>query len=233
MPTFENNTFEYMPKAAVKPVKAATSGLIGNIFTVKGLLVIVILIQILLFAVFGIPLIQNASQQQELQSIINNAAGLANINASDIESSQIIANIDELKKNPIDAEVYAEAQNGDYIFAYKTDKMVIYRASENKVIYNDLTPVAILNQRRAELIDNIVAQVKNLNLIPEDYSGTPELVAVTDVDKQKEEDPVFYAQVQLDDVIAYFNEQKVIVLYRAEGNSILNYGKLSTSIKDL
>lgn len=203
------------------------------LFSVKGLLIIVIACQILLFIVFGLPILQSVIDQRQVAQITEEIANSIDIKINEFSTPlQVIADVKSLQENEIDATVYKDAKNGDYVIGYG-DKMVIYRLGEKKVVYNDLNPNAILEKAQKEIVSNIVTQAKNLNLIPQDSAESPTLSLVSDPSLLIAQEPVFYRDVKENDVIAVFGNAQVILIYRQEGNSVINYGKVSTSIQKI
>lgn len=143
-----------------------------------------------------------------------------------------LKNIDELKKgNAIDAEIYKDAQNGDYVVGY-TSKLVIYRPSEKKVIYNGETPQQKLNQNQQaqqQVIVTVSKAALDAKLITE-QTPVPQASVVTDAEKVKAGN-AFYSVVQNNDIIATYSNPDLIVIYRPSEQKIVKSGKIEIAIK--
>jgi hypothetical protein len=143
-----------------------------------------------------------------------------------------LKNIDELKKgNAIDAEIYKDAQNGDYVVGY-TSKLVIYRPSEKKVIYNGETPQQKLNQNQQaqqQVIVTVSKAALDAKLITE-QTPVPQASVVTDAEKVKSGN-AFYSAVQNNDIIATYSNPDLIVIYRPSEQKIVKSGKIEIAIK--
>ena len=137
--------------------------------------------------------------------------------------------IDDLKKgNAIDAEIYKDAKNGDYVLGY-TSKLIVYRPSDKKVIYEGDTPQQKVAKSQQTLIALVSKKALDGKLIT-DKTATPQASVVTDAEKVKNSNE-FYKDVQNNDVIANFSNPDLIVIYRPSSDSIIRSGQVSLSIR--
>ena len=137
--------------------------------------------------------------------------------------------IDELKKgNAIDAEIYKDAKNGDYVLGY-TSKLIIYRSGDKKVIYEGDTPQQKVTKSQQALIALVSKKAFDSKLIT-DKTAAPQASVVTDAEKIKTSNE-FYKDVQNNDVIANFSNPDLIVIYRPSSDSIVRSGQVSLTIK--
>ena len=137
--------------------------------------------------------------------------------------------IDDLKKgNAIDAEIYKDAKNGDYVLGY-TSKLIVYRSSDKKVIYEGDTPQQKVAKSQQTLIALVSKKALDGKLIT-DKTAIPQASVVTDAEKVKNSNE-FYKDVQNNDVIANFSNPDLIVIYRPSSDSIIRSGQVSLSIK--
>ncbi|MEP7103329.1 MAG: hypothetical protein ABI721_01295 [Candidatus Dojkabacteria bacterium] len=179
----------------------------------------------------------NLLSQLNVVNVINDVSKAAAIPPTEVPvvavigDNKILPNIDDLKKqDQFTAEVYKDAQNGDYVLGY-TSKMIIYRVSEKKVIYDGESPVAKQTKLQKDATNAVVAKVKEVGLITSDSTETPNLSVVVDEDKVKESNSSFYTNVQKDDIIATFPDSKLLVIYRPATKAIINSGKYTTVVE--
>lgn len=108
------------------------------------LIVLVVLLQIVILFLLLTQTIY--SPQARTNQIIEKATSGLAVPPNEFPQVAVIGDgrnlgdINQIKAGSrIDAEVYKDAQNGDYVLAYSA-KLIIYRPSENKVIYDGETP---------------------------------------------------------------------------------------------
>lgn len=178
----------------------------------------------------------NLLQQLDVVQVINDVSKKVAVPASEIPivgvigDNKVLPDINSLKsENQANAQVYANAMNGDYVLGYSS-KMIIYRKNTQSVIYEGLSPVALVTNTQNTVASNIVTKAKELKLLSPDSNQTPQLSVVTDVTSLQNIDRNFYANVQKDDLIAVFPESSLILIYRQSNNTIINSGKVQTSI---
>lgn len=141
-----------------------------------------------------------------------------------------LAKVDDLKKgNAIDAEIYKDAQDRDYVLGY-TNKLVIYRKEGKKVIYDGNTAQQKLAKSQSDLVSLVVTKAKSAKVIPDSYASTPQVSVVTDPDAVKKINE-FYSVVQKDDLVAQFSAPDMIVIYRPSSDTIIKSGTFALAIK--
>ncbi len=178
----------------------------------------------------------NLISQLDAVQVVNDISKKVAVPASEIPivgvigDNKVLPDIDTLKKqNEVNARVYANAQNGDYVFGYSS-KMVIYRKTTGQIVYEGLSPVSIVTNTENGIVTNIVNKVKEQKLIAADSGQIPQVSVVSDVTSLQNTDRSFYANVQKDDLVGVFTSSNLIVIYRPSTNTIINSGKVQTSI---
>lgn len=201
---------------------------IKSIFSSKLLLGLVVVLQlIMIFLILNpIAIIQDIQNRQ----LINEVASKTSLNTAETPVIATITNADTLRaENAIQAEVYKDAQSGDYVLAY-TDKMIIYRRGEGRVIYEGDNPNQLLNKTQQKLIDDIVASAKEQGIIDSASKEVPQISIISDVKSLAASDPTFYRSARNNDIIVLFAESQVIALYNQETGEIFNHGQYQTTI---
>lgn len=166
------------------------------------------------------------TDQRENQAIINKVSDKVEVPEFERPTIALIANADNLREDsPINAEVYKDAQDGDYVLGY-SDKIVIYRKDGNEIIYDGPSPVAQLEQT---IIANIrqSADILGLDVDPEEQV---QISVVTDPDALRESNAEFYANADSGDIIATFPRSQYILIYRPSSGNIVNDGQLDIAI---
>lgn len=127
----------------------------------------------------------------------------------------------------IDAEIYKNALDGDFVLLY-SNKMIIFRESENRVIYEGDTPTEVMKNNQDKLVADLIEKVKAEGIIDQDNSEIPQLLLIkSKLEVLKSNNPNLYADAQENDIVAIFAEANKIVLYRSEGKIIIKHGDLS------
>jgi len=202
---------------------------VKNAFSVKTFLALIVILQIVIVALILNPL--KLYQDYQNQQVLSEVGALTTLNKSETPVIAQVSDAEALRKeNAIQAQVYKDAKNGDYVIGY-TDKLIIYRKEEGKLIYNGDTPSAVLTKSQQDIIDGIIEKTKEKNLISQDSTEQPQVSIVSDISKLKGQNPTFYANARNNDVVAIFSDSQVIVLYNLETKTIINSGKFVTSIK--
>lgn len=178
----------------------------------------------------------NTLNQLESVKVINEVTKERNLPINElpqigvIGDNKMLADIDTIKKtNTIDAEIYKDAQNGDYVLGY-SNKLVIYRPTTKEVIYEGLSPQQKLSAKQQDIVTGVLKKIVEANLIPADYNKVPQMSIVTNAEEQMKIND-FYKNVAKDDIIATFIEPNLIVIYRPSTNQIVNSGQIQVSIK--
>ncbi len=190
------------------------------------LVVILVMFGAIVYLLFNPPFIK----QTEADKVAAKVAEMTTVNESENPLVATISDVDALKKeNQFQAEVYEDAQNGDYVVAY-TDKMIIFRKAENKIIYEGETPQQKLNKFQKELLDAVLkkAEESSISIVEND---TPQINVVQDVNKLRQSVPGFYDAAAKNDLIALFPQSQVVILYRQSEDRIINSGTFKTVIE--
>jgi len=130
--------------------------------------------------------------------------------------------------NSIDAQIYKDARNGDYVFGFEK-QLIVYRLSEEKIIYDGKSADLLLKDSEAKVISLIVSQAKKIQLVPTEYDLKPQVSVVTDPNTVKKINS-FYNSVEKDDFIAQFSEPNIVVIYRPSTDTIINNGTFDLQI---
>ena len=177
----------------------------------------------------------NLYNQLTTVQIINNVVKTVSVPPNELPQVGIIGDkknlqdIEILKKgNNVDAEIYKDAKNGDYVLGY-TSKLVIYRPSDKSVIYEGDTP----QQKVAKAQQNLISQVQKVafdNGLITKETAIPQASVVTDPSKVKSSNP-FYKDVEQNDIIANFSNPDLIIIYRPTTDKIIKSGQVQLNIK--
>lgn len=196
---------------------------------------VILVIQIIFVILLINPL--NIYQQLSVVQVMNRVSAKASVPPTEIPviavigDRRLLPDITELREqNNVTREVYKDAQNGDYVFAYSS-KMVIYRASEDRIIYDDDSPQAIFQRTDQALAQSIVAGVKDRSLISQDSTEVPVWYVVNDPGAERQKDGVFFRNVLEGDVVATFQRSNLVVIFRPSTNDIINSGVVVTEIR--
>ncbi len=206
--------------------------IVKNLFTLKGLVVVLLIAQaISIYLIINPPYLASANESKK---ILNEIEKLTDINTFEDPVISRVKDIDKIKEaNSLNAEVYKDAKNGDYLIGY-TDKLIIYRRDDDKIVYEGDSPNTILNKQQQALAAKIVSKSKEMKLLDDDDQvDNAQLSIVTDEAKIKETDPAFYQNARKGDIIALFPTQKLVVLYNQESDTVVNYGNFTTVINPL
>lgn len=162
----------------------------------------------------------------EYQQIIERVAELVRVDSKETPSVAKVNNAEALRaENPIQQQVYALAQDGDYVIGF-TDQMVIYRQSTDEVVYVGMSPGQILQQAQLEVIKGIELKLKEAGLLPEDSASIqkPEINIIANAELFKSRDPEFYANAQDNDFLVVYNDIGLIAVYRQDTAEVINSG---------
>jgi hypothetical protein len=136
--------------------------------------------------------------------------------------------LDEIKKNNIDAEVYKDAKDGDMVIGYNS-RVVIFRESENKVVYDGESSSQKLTNAQNTLNQAIIKATKDAGLIKADPTVNPAVAIVENAIEFRKANEIFN-MAENGDVMATFNENNLVVLYRPTLGKIVGSGTIKTSI---
>lgn len=232
----QNRVSPFIQKETIKSNKSTgTTNWTNYIPNMKTSMFLMFLVQVILVLLILNP--PNLLNQLNVVNIINDASKAASLPPTEVPvvavigDNKLLPTVDEIKKqNQFASEVYKDAQNGDYVLAYSS-KMVIYRAADKKVIYEGDTPSAQQTKLQDQAAEVIVSKAKEASILAQDSTEKPALSVVVDENKVKENNGVFYANAQKDDILATFTEAKIIVIYRPATKSIINSGSFTTVVQ--
>jgi hypothetical protein len=178
----------------------------------------------------------NVTNQLESVKIINEAVKLNNLPINElpqigvIGDKKMLADIETIKKtNTIDAEVYKDGANGDYVLGY-SNRLVIYRPSTKKIVYDGQSPQQKLAATQKNIVTDVLKKIADAKLIPADYNQVPQMSIVTNPDEQKKSND-FYKDVLKDDILVTFTNPNLLVIFRPSTNAIVKSGQIQVSIK--
>ncbi len=217
-------TFQKIKSVGFKVFNIIFSARILSLLSLAGIIVIIY------FLYVAPPYLSNLSLNK---TILDEVSKLTSVNILDETTSfAVIIDAEKLRsENAIQKEVYKDAQNGDYVILFK-DQMIIYRRPSQKIIYQGPSPATLANQQRLALAKKIGEKVLEAGLIPEGTKeiAVPQLSEVVDPEKTKEQNSEFFADVQTNDIIAYFPDLNLVVLYRPSTDMLINTGSYQSSI---
>lgn len=197
----------------------------------KFILPLVLLLILLLQGVIVYYILNPYGIYQQLQSVqtINKVSKATQVPPNEFPQVGVIgdgknlAKADDIRKgNAIDAQIYKDAKDGDYVLGYSS-KLVIYRPSDDHVVYDGQTPQAQLASSQKQLVDQVIAKAKSAKAIPETYNSTPQVSVVQDPDQLKKTNE-FYADAQKNDVVAIFSNPDLIMIYRPSADAVVKTG---------
>lgn len=132
----------------------------------------------------------------------------------------LIVSVDNVKKlqeaNPLNAEIYKDAQDGDRVIGFQ-DRMIIYRESEDKIIYEGKSPAHVQQEQYMAELQAIIPELNKLISI--DLQARPRLLTVVDPDKLKSENPKLYSNVIVGDKVLIYQDR--VIIYRPSTKSIV------------
>lgn len=211
-------------------------GVLEFVKSMKFLAAMVIVLQLVIIFLLVNPI--NLLNQLNAVQVINKVSSLVVVPPNEVP--QVIAQVgdkknlptaDELREeNAIQAAVYKDAQDGDYVLLY-SNKMIVYREKENRVIYEGDTPAAILQKTQQDILTKVTTKAKDAGIISSSSDEVPQLSTITDVANLQKENPSFYSNAANDDVIALFQSAGKIVIYRPDTDTIVNSGSYNFNIQ--
>lgn len=212
----------------IEPLKSKRS--LRQFFTPTITLLTIIAILQLVLIVIAINPAQLYQQWQD-QLTINEIAAKAEFDRNSNPVLAVITDVEALRSdNGANAQVYKDAQNGDSVLGIGQQRIIVYRRSEGKIVYDGDNPATLVTKAQEKLVNDVKERAKARGLVPQDSTETPQLSLVTDAQSLLAADPNFYKNARNGDVIAIFQQAKLIVLYNQESNEIFSYGAYNTSI---
>lgn len=226
----------HMPSMMQANQSKSGNKIISTMKSMKFFVFLVVVLQLVIIFILVNPI--NLLNQLSAVQIINKVSSKVVVPPNEVP--QVIAQVGDLKnlpdadalkkENAIQAEIYKDAQNGDYVLLYSS-KMIIYRSAEDKVIYEGDTPASVLKKTQEGLVTKVVSKAKDLGLISASSEENPQLSIISDVAALKNENPVFYTNAANNDVIALFQQSGKILLYRPDTDTVINSGTFNVSIQ--
>lgn len=144
-----------------------------------------------------------------------------------IGDNKFLPDIQALKDHSeIENAVYKDALNGDYVIVY-SNKMIIFRDSENRIVYEGDTPTHILEVKQQENYKELISTAKESGIISFENMETPLLrTVITEADELKNSKSEVFKDIKTGDIVAVFLSEGKTVIYRPVDGRIVNYGNL-------
>lgn len=152
---------------------------------------------------------ENAKILEEVETIVDLPSGQPVV--AEVQDIDVLKN-----EHPINAQVYADAQNGDKVIAYE-DRLLIYRPAEQRVVYDGKNPTQLAEEQYMADLQDVLGKVSQLTEL--DTQTLPQFSTVGDAEKLREQDPNVFAQVVDGDKILVYSNR--IIIYRPESNSLI------------
>jgi hypothetical protein len=147
---------------------------------------------------------------------------------AEIGKTQGFENLENLKAlSNYNAEVYKDAKNGDMAMAF-ANKMVLYRPSNSKVIYEGETPGQKQLKDQQALIQKVVNVVKTEGYLTQASTELPQVSVVANAEQLKGN--AFYKGAENGDLVLTFGNENLIVLYSTKGEKVLTAAKSNLSL---
>lgn len=131
--------------------------------------------------------------------------------------------------NELQKTVYKDAQDGDFAVVGQ-DRMVIYRRSTGHLVYDGDSVTTVANKNQQQIIDDVVTELKAKSVLSADYKGTPQVQVIQDLALVKQQNPSFYTNARVNDLIVMIPESQQIILYRLDTKEIVRTGKVTSAI---
>ena len=158
-------------------------------------------------------------QTSKYKSLIEDVSTRANVTPAEL---QYIGRIKE--ESPINAEVYKDAKNGDYVLAYAS-KMVIYNEDEDKVVYDGDTPGMKQAKEQEAAIQKIVDLLKSKGVVPQSVTDKPQAAVISDPKALAGNS--FYRDAKAGDMVLSFANAGITVIYNTQTQAVVNVAKLN------
>jgi hypothetical protein len=139
---------------------------------------------------------------------------------AELGKGQGFEDVDKLKKlSKYNEEVYKDAKVGDRAVAFAS-KMVLYRPSTSKIIYQGETPGQKQLKDQQAVLKKVVDKVKAAGYLAASSTETPQIATVNNIDQLK--DNALYAGAENGDLVLIFNNAGVVAVYSTKGDKIIN-----------
>lgn len=153
---------------------------------------------------------------KENQALLKEVRSLVNLPNAEPSIAEIL-DVELLKnEHQINAEVYKDAKNGDKVIGYE-DRLIIYRPSEKKIIYDGKNPNQILNEQYLAALQDVLEKVSKLTTL--DSKATPQFSVIGDVTKLQAQNPKVFAKAQNGDSLLLYENR--FLIYRASSNELI------------
>jgi hypothetical protein len=190
------------------------------------LLIVVVQSGALIYFMFFPPFL---AETRKNDALVKTVASKATVSQTEAPQIATVTDADKLRSSsPIAADIYKDVKSGDKILAY-SDKIIVYRESESKVVYDGLSPGQKVQEVQQELAVKIRAKAVETNILPKGNTESPQLSIVSDA-AEMQKSSKFYAKTVKDDIVAIFPQAEIIILYRPSDGTIINSGRVRTSI---
>jgi len=205
--------------------------LLSRLLSIRSLIVVVILLQVLTVSLVLKPTwINDLFYGSQDSQVISEVKSLTTITSTGDPVVAKVQDADALREeNAIQAEIYKDTQNGDYVIGY-SDRLIVYRRSEGKIIYDGETPSEKLSKNNEIIAEKISTKLQSEGILDVADIETPQMTLVSEPAKFQEQDASFYGSLQANDIIAVYNEARLIVIYRFDQDQIVNVGSFQTQI---
>jgi hypothetical protein len=143
-----------------------------------------------------------------------------------------LADISKIKEtNQIDAQVYANAANGDYVLGYNNaGRLVIFRPSNSEIVYDGESSSKKLASAQQSLVSTVVSKIKAANIVTADNDQIPQIQVVSNPEEVRKGNE-FYKDVQKDDLIVTYSTPSLVAIYRPSTGAFINKGQIQVTIK--
>lgn len=202
---------------------------LGDVFTKLLLLLIIVMLAGLMYLNLYPPTL---SEQRKVQAMVQQIAKQdKDISAKEYPQFAVVTDPDALRKqNQIMADIYKDAQKDDYVFGF-SNKMIIYRDKENKIVYQGPSPQQLLLSQQQQILDKLTTRLKAQQIIADDSKEVPQLAVISDTAALKNADPSMYGSAKVGDITAVYPQAQLFVLYRPSTDEVINHGKVSTTFQ--
>lgn len=157
-----------------------------------------------------------AQMQEENNALLSEVSELTTLPTT----APVIAEVMDVavlkNEHPVNAQVYADAQDGDKVIAYE-DRLNIYREDDNQIIYDGKNPTQLAQEQYLAELQAVLTKVSALTDI--NPQSVPQLSTIGDVDKLRETDAEVFANAANGDNILVYTDR--IIIYRPDSDRII------------
>lgn len=178
------------------------------------------------------PVVKGMTEQevkvyQENKKLLEKVSQLTAVGTDEQALILTLDNVEKVRKaDPLNAEVYKDAHDGDRIIRF-ADRMIIYNEAENKIVYEGKTPVQLQQEKYLGELQQILGDVSLLTTL--DVQARPQLLTVTDPSILQKQNSVVYKDVQVGDKILAYTDR--VIIYRPSTKQIIFDGVLELQPK--